>query len=277
MSSTKIIVVFAVGTIVLIIPLVAIYIWYPTLLGRYTGLAENVIAGVIGGLLISLFLDYTLRRRQEIALEKVARVGLSEASQMVNRIIDLFAQMVKASSTDFVPTSLGDLFNHQAAVQISSHLALDKGAPVMPSMLWRDYIIHEIGVIINTLTQVQERYQAYFREQTLIAIAELRNNPLLTALQHIQMSQLDAQMNIQRPVLNIPLDTITLFMSSILNSVQKIRQDAEKIKTTVVPRFPQRTLDDVLPKFGDARFDGTPGPNLFIGKSLPRISPPFYK
>jgi len=276
MSTTKIFIIFGVCVAIVTAPLIITYVWFPIILGRYISIVENIIAGLIGAYLVALALDFTLRHRQEKAAEKVARVGLSEASQTINAMIALFASMVKASSEGFTPSTMEDLFGSKAAELISLHLALGSRAPVTSSITWQEHISRETHSLLDKLTNIQGRYQAFFSERALAAIAALRNNPLLNALQQIaQAAQFDAQMNIQRPVLNIPLDNLKPFMNDILISIKQVEHYAEELKTDVVPHFPQRTFDDdVSPKFGDARYDGPLGPSFSIGKELPRISPP---
>ncbi len=132
MSTTKIFIIFGIFVVIITFPLIILYIWFPELLGRYTGLVENIIVGLIGAIVVATALDFTLRRRQEKALEKVARVGLSQASQIINRMMSLFAGMVKASSDGFVPSKIEELFGDKASELISLHLALRENAPTSP-------------------------------------------------------------------------------------------------------------------------------------------------
>ncbi len=159
MSPTRIIIIFAICLTVLMIPLLTIYIWWRTLLGSYVGMVENVIAAVISALLITLLLDFTLRRRQEMTLEKVARIGLTEASQKINRMIALFGSIFKAASDGFIPSTIDELFNAKAADLLSLHLALESPAPVLPAITWIEHITRESRLILNELTNIQDRYQ----------------------------------------------------------------------------------------------------------------------
>jgi hypothetical protein len=268
MSTTKIIIAFVVSIVILTVPLLVTYIWFPSVLGRYIGLVENVIAGVIGGLIITLLLDFTIRLRDERALDKVARVGLSEASRQTNRLMGLFAAMVKASSSGFLPSSIDDLFGSESAELISLHLDLYKPGPVMPQTSWPVYIENEIQYIMSRLSEIQNRYQAFFSGSSLAAIAELRINPLFIVLQHSSETiQDDKQMQIHRPVLNIPPDTMKQLMKDILTSIKTLQRDSYRLKTEDVPHFPHFEFqDNVLPKLGDARYEGPPGPPTFIGR-----------
>jgi len=269
MSTTKIIVLFIVCVVLLTIPLVIMYVWFAPSLGRYTSLVENIIASLIFGVIIALLLDFTIRRRQEKSLEKVARVGISEASHQANRIIGLFATMIKASSSGFCPKRIDELFGHEAAELVSLHLDLHKPAPVMPHTSWPAYLTNETQYILNRLSEIQNRYQAFFSERTLAAIAELRINPLFIVFKDASGGlQQDLEMQINRPVLNIPLDTLKKLMEEILKSIETLTQDALKLHSKDVPRFPRFEFqDNVLPKFGEARYDGPPGPPTFIGTS----------
>jgi hypothetical protein len=275
MSPTKIIIFFAI--FIAVITSVSLYfdLSHPAIFGRHVSLVENLIAGAVIILLISLILDFTLRRRQEIQLNKVAGIGLSEASVQVNRLIDLVASMIKASSNGLIPKTLDNLFSEEAAELISFHLALDKPAPVVPGMLWKSYLSYETELIVSELGHIQDRYQAYFSEATLTAIVSLRTSPLLAVFQNIYLgSQTDTQFNIQRPVINISIDTIMPLVIDILTSIKHIQRDSEKLDARIKPRFPIRTFDDdVHPKFGDARYDGPLGPPIFIGihNELPRL------
>lgn len=267
MSTTRIIAVVIFFAAIIVIPLVIIYIWFPLTLGRYIGLVENIIAGVIGGLIITLLIDFTIRRREKNALEKVARVGLSEASHQVNRMMGLFAAMVKASSTGFIPKSMDELFDAEAADLISLHLDLYKPAPVTPQILWPQYMSNETRYVLSKLSEVQNHYQSFFPENVTAEIAELRNNRLLLILQNVSgMVEVDIRENIKCPVLNIiPPDALRQSMKDILNCVKTLQQDANRLKTTTAPHFPHFTFrEDVLPKLGDSRYEGLPGPPIVI-------------
>lgn len=274
MSTTKIFVIFGVCVVIVAAPLIIMYVRFPIILGRYSGIVENSIVGLIGAYLVALALDFTLRRRQEKAFEKVARIGLSEASQAINGMMVLFAKMIKASSEGFTPSTMDDLFGSKAAELISLHLALGSCAPVTPSITWQEHISRVTRSLLDQLTNIQGHYQVFFSNRTVVAIAALRNNPLLEVLQRIaQLAQLNSQMNIPHPVLNIPLDNLKPLMNDILISIKQVEYYAKKLKTDVMPRCPHRLFDnDVSPKFGDARYDGPPGPSISIGiaEELPR-------
>lgn len=270
MSTTRIIILFIIFFAIITIPLVVIYIWFSHLLGRYESLVENIIASLVFGLVIALLLDFTIRRRQEKSLEKVARVGLSEASHQANRIIGLFAAMIKASSSGFRPKHIDELFGPEAAELISLHLDLRKPAPVTPNTPWPVYLANEVQYILDKLSEVQNRYQAFFSKKTLTAIAELRINPLFIVLKDASGSlQQDLELQIDRPVLNIlPPNTLKELMEDILNSIKTLTQDALRLQSKDTPHFPRFEFqDNVLPKFGEARYDGPPGPPTFIGTS----------
>lgn len=278
MSTTKIFISFGVFVAIITVPLTIIYIRSPIIFGRYINIVENSIVGLIGAYLVAIALDFTLRHRQEKAAEKVARIGLSEASQQINAMLVLFALMVKASSKGFTPSTIEDLFGSKAAELISFHLALGSHGPVVPIMTWQEYISRKTRSLVDELTNIQDRYQLFFPERASVAIAALRNNPLLEVLQRIdQMAQLDAPSNIFRPVLNIPLDNLKPLMNNILISIKQVECSAKKLKTDVMPCYSQRHFDDdVSPKSGSARYDGQLGPSISIGRGegLPRISPP---
>lgn len=271
MSTTKIFVIFGICVAVLTIPLIVMYIWFPLVLGRHISLVENIIVGAIGTYVVALALDFTLRRRQEKAVEKVARVALSEASQSINRMMSLFSSMIKASSDGFVPSTIEDLFGAKSIDLISLHLALSSRAPVTSNITWLDYIGREARLLVDGLTDIQDRYQAFLPESVLATIGTLRNNSLFSVF--IQLPNVvtsDAQHNIQRPVLNIQIENLKPLMDEIVISVKTIQQSAVKINAKIVPRLPSPTFrDDVSPKIGEARFDGQPGPGIFIGEQPP--------
>jgi hypothetical protein len=77
---TKIIKWFVVIIVIIAISLIIFYIWFPANLGRFIGLVENAIAGIIFGVLITIALDLILRNRQQKSINKVVRVGVSETS-----------------------------------------------------------------------------------------------------------------------------------------------------------------------------------------------------
>jgi len=271
MSTTNIFVIFGICVAILTIPLIVIYISFPLILGRYINLVENIIVGTIGTYVVALALDFTLRRRQEKAVEKVARVALSEASQSINGMMSLFASMIKASSDGFVPTTIDDLFGPKSIDLISLHLALSSHAPVTSNITWLDHIGREARLLVDGLTDIQHQYQAFLPESVLATIGTLRNNSLFRVfIQLPNVVTIDAQHNIQRPVLNIQIENLKPLMDEIVISVKAIQQSAVKINAKIVPTFPSFTFrDDVTPKIGESRFDGQLGPPLFISEQPP--------
>ncbi len=272
MSTTKIFIIFGIFVFILTVPLLVIYIWFPIVLGRYVSLVENVIVGTIGAYVVALALDFTLRRRQEKAVEKVARVGLTEVSQTINGMLAFFSSMIKASSDGFTPSMIEDLFSIKAAELISLHLALSSPAPVTSNITWQDHITGETRFLLDKLTSIQDRYQAFIPEDVLANIGTLRNNALFVIFKDLSSAfKRDKQLNIERPVLNItPLEVLTSLMNEILDCIKIIQQVALKLEASIVPKFPSYTLrDDVSPKVGAARFDGKPGVGIFIGEMPP--------
>jgi len=271
MSTTKIFIIFGICVAVLTIPLIVMYIWFPLVLGRHISLVENIIVGTIGTYVVALALDFTLRRRQEKAVEKVARVALAETSQNINGMMSLFASMIKASSDGFVPSTIEDLFGAKAMDLISLHLSLSSRAPVTSNITWLEHIGERTQHLVDELTDIHNRYQAFLPESVLATIGTLRNNNLFSVFIKVpNMVTSDIQHKIQRPVLNIQIEDLKLLMDEIIISVKTIQQSAVKINAKFVPRFPSMTFrDDVKPKIGEARFDGQPGPAIFIREQLP--------
>ncbi|MBU2535539.1 MAG: hypothetical protein KKD83_05160 [Chloroflexi bacterium] len=271
MSTTKIFVIFGICVAILTIPLIVMYIWFPLLLGRHISLVENIIVGTIGTYVVALALDFTLRRRQEKAVIKVARIALSEASQSINRMMSFFAGMIKASSDGFVPTTIEELFSARSMDLIFLHLSLSNNAPVTPKITWLDHISRETRLLKDRLTDIQDRYQAFLPEGVLAAIGILRNNSLFSVFLELpNVVTSDKQHNVQRPVLNISIGNFELLMDEIVIPVKTIHQSALNIDAKIVPKFPSSTFrDDVNPKIGESRFDGQPGPRIFIGEQPP--------
>ncbi len=269
MSTTKVFVIFGVIVFALACLLWVLEISFPSMLGRYIGLVENFVVTMVGAYVVAIVLDFTLQRSQEKAREKVAKVGISEASQVINRMMSLFTMMVKASSNGFIPSTIKELFGIEAAGLISLHLNLDKPAPVTSSIPWRNYITMEARYVLDRLSFVHTHYLAFLHEDALVALAQLRNNPLLQVLSEALHTTAVGQ-DISHPVLNIPLESLTPLMSEMLVSVEKIQQEAERLNTAIVPNLSRFALrDNVKPKIGDSRFEGQPGPRIFIGKEPP--------
>jgi len=102
-------------------------------------------------------------------------------------------------------------------------------------------------------------------------LANIRDSSLLAVLQHCaDMVKATTRMGINKPVLNIPLDTLQPLMGEILRSVKTIQKEATRLKANVVPHFPNDTFrSDVAPKMGNSRYEGAPGPPLLIGSEFP--------
>lgn len=269
MSPTKIILIATICIIILISPLLFIYFLHPTILGRYTGLVENIIAGVISGLLITWLLDIILRRRQQISQEKVARIGLTETSQTINRMIALFGTIFKASSDGKIPSTIDELFDAEAANLLSLHLDINSHAPVISDISWQDHITMKSGTILDELISIQDRYQVYFPENVLIALGTLRNNPLLNIFRQLNKgSQLDKQEKISRPVINfVPIEKLVFLMNDILKCIKTVQIESIKYKALKIPKFPSFDFrDNVAPKVGSARFNGNPGVAFIISE-----------
>lgn len=206
MSTTKVFIIFGVFVIIVTFPLIVMDIWFHTMLGRYVGLVENIIAGMIGAFIVALALDFSLRTRQEKAAEKVAKIGLSQASQVINRMLSLLAGMIKVSSNGFIPSTIEELFGAEAQELISLHLALGKRALTTSNILWQDYIAGEVEIVEDGLTSVHERYQAFLNENALVAIGILQASSLLDIFRILPAAvRSSIELGVQKPVLNMPL------------------------------------------------------------------------
>lgn len=237
MSTTKVFIIFGICVLVVIIPLTVLYVWFPSIIGRYNDIIENIIVGLPGAYVVALALDFTLRRRQERALAKVARVGLTETSRTINHILSFFASMIKASSTEFKPSTIDDLFSIKAAELISLHLALDRPAPVTSKINWKDYISSEASYIIDKITSIQNRYQAFFPYYVLTAVGILQDNTLLAFFKNFShVDRVDTRLKFKRPVLNItPQETLNSLLKEILICIKTIQKAAIKLEASVVP------------------------------------------
>lgn len=269
MSTARIFTIFGICVAFVTIPLISLYIWFPDILGRHVSLIGNIIVGAIGAYIVAFALDFSLRRRQEKAMEKVAIVGLAEASTKFNRLIALFGSIFKAASDGFIPSTIDELFDAKAADLLSLHLDINGRAPVTSGIAWQEHITRESCLILNELTSIQDRYQAFLPENVLVAIGKLRNNTLLIAFSQLSHgAELDKQENIPRPVINFtPLEKLTFLMNEILLCVKIIQQASIKLNTLTIPRFPSFDFrKDVEPKVGSARFEGSPGVAFIIGE-----------
>jgi hypothetical protein len=267
MSTSKIYTIFGVFVVLITIPLIIFYVWFPQTLGRYTGLVEDAIVGLFGALVVTIALDFTLRRRQEIAMEKVGKVSLAQASQVINRFMNLFAEMVKASSDGFVPSTIEELFGKKSSELICLHLALGQNAPTQPKMPWKKYISREARSTKDGLSSILERYQAFISESVLAAIGTLQNNILLDILANLEQLPPPAI-----PVLNIQLDCLEQIMNEIVSSIKIVEREVKRLNTDPAIKFPNatfRTDINIGPKFGDSRFEGQPGPGIYIGTEPP--------
>lgn len=269
MSTTKVFFIFGAIVFIVTFPLIVLYIWFPVLLGRYNNLVENIIVGMIGTFIVALAVDFTLRRRQEKAAEKVARVGLSQASQGINRILELFAYMIKASSDGFIPQTIDELFGNQAAELISLHLGLSSHYPTTSGKTWQEYIAKVARQLQDRLSSVLERYQAFLPGSASAAIGTLQNSSLLSFFEIFpEASRIGRKRGIKYPVFNINQESLKPLMVEIMNSIKTVEKEVKKLNTNVKPRFPKLVFRDdinVGPKFGEARYEGEPGPMADIG------------
>ena len=267
MSANKILVIFGIVAAVVTVPLIVVYFYFPSMLGRFTGIVENAIVGILGGALVTVVLALTLNHIQRKATEKVTRVVLSEISVVVNGLISLFGSMVKASSDGFMPSTVDDLFGDEAAELISFHLHLDGHAPDTSNMVWIDYIALESETFITALSLLRSRYIAFLSEDLFAALTALKNNDLMNMLAHCRnLHKWDVKSHIRRPVLNIPLDQLRPRMEKILIGVKTVEKEAVKFNAQMVPQiFQSEFRDDVEPKIGSARYEGEPGPGASIG------------
>lgn len=274
LSTTKVFVLFGLFVGIVTITLIIILVGFPSTLGRYTGVVENVVVDLPSAYIIAIVLDFTFRRRQEKAAETISRVGLSEVSSIINGVLGLFGSMVKASSEGFIPSTIEELFGKESAELISLHLSLDGNAPVAPAVPWHKYLAREARGAFDDLTSIQERYQAFLSTETLAAIVKLRNSPLLHLFVDLPLViKYGAKRNIQRPVLNIPLDNLWPIMQELFTAIVTIQLKAKIIHSDILPSFPSSIFrDNVKPRIGDARFTGTPGPQISIRYSRTSVN-----
>lgn len=268
MSTARIFFIFGVCVAVITTPLIIFYRWFPLILGRYEGLVENIIVGVIGAYVVALSLDFTLRRRQEKASEKVAMVALTELSQTINNMLTLFGSIFKASTDGFIPSTIDGLFDAKAAKLLSLNLSIDSRAPVASETIWQIHITRESHSILEHLNGIQNRYQAFLPENVLVSLSKLRSNPIINIFSQLSNGiTLDKKEGILRPVINFtPLETLNYQMGEILSSVKTIEQASIKLGASITPHFPDTIFrNDFAPKIGSARFEGEPGVSFIIG------------
>jgi len=262
MSTTKIFIIFGVCVLIIIAPLMILYFGFPETLGRFSGLVENTIAGLIGALLVAILLDFTIRRRQEKANEKVARVGLSEVAVSIDRILILFGNIYKASSDEYLPSSLEELFDDKATNLLSLHLAIKEQDPTIFNTTWQAYLSRESEKILNELTETQSRYQIFLSETCLIVLSKLRANGLLRFfVTQNKTADFDQQKGVYRPVFNfVPTNNVSIFLKEILSCINTIQKETRKLNAPTILQIPSFIFrNDVAPIVGSARFEGTPG------------------
>ncbi|GEM_PF-4537872 len=131
MSTTKIFLLVGAIIAVIVIPLLILYLTNPVIFGDHTGVIENIIVDLPAGYMVALVLDYTFRHREEKERDRVARVGLSETSCVLNRLLTTFASMVKAASDSFQPNTMEELFESRSTELVSLHLHLNANAPML--------------------------------------------------------------------------------------------------------------------------------------------------
>lgn len=239
-----------------------LYFGFPETLGRFSGLVENTIAGLIGALLVAILLDFTIRRRQEKANEKVARVGLSEVAVSIDRILILFGNIYKASSDEYLPSSLEELFDDKATNLLSLHLAIKEQDPTIFNTTWQAYLSRESEKILNELTETQSRYQIFLSETCLIVLSKLRANGLLRFfVTQNKTADFDQQKGVYRPVFNfVPTNNVSIFLKEILSCINTIQKETRKLNAPTILQIPSFIFrNDVAPIVGSARFEGTPG------------------
>lgn len=266
---TKIIWLFGAFLLIVTAPLIYVYVRYPSNLGRFTGLVENIIAGIFVGVLITFALDLILRSTQQKSVDRVARIGASEAVVQINHLTTLFASMVKAASDGFIPGDFASLFGPQAANLISINLGLDKNAPVLSAITWRQHISGECEKIGTDLRDISNRYQAYFSGDLITAIAGIHNSQLLNIL--ISMNTAPIIDGIQYPVYNIqPTAALESLLDELAGYINTARSQALRLKSSIQVGYPAEIFrDDVSPKLGESRYVEEPGPPTLIGPRLP--------
>lgn len=272
MSTTKVRIVFVGLLLLATIILSILLITERGVFDKYDSLVENFIAELVGAVLIFGVIELVLYIRENNSRTRVAKIGLSELSICMNRLADVFGQIVKASSNDFSPNTFEQLFGDTTAELVSRRLDLAGPAPTMPRDTWRNYLAQEAGCMTDNLYSIQQLYQAYFSERTLECLADLRNNVLLNVFKALPQGEaLDRQMGIQRPILNIPLDNLQPLLSRIGRTIMTVERDALRYRSQVSVRFPSHifTRNDISPQRGSARFEGQPGPPFLIGAGPP--------
>ena len=146
-------------------------------------------------------------------------------------------------------------------------------APTSPKISWPRHISGSVRRFTESIYSIQSRYQLALPDGASVGLGNLVSSPLLTYFESLATGvEQNEREGINHPVINISLTVLQGFMADILGDIRRVEESSRVLGADVVPRFPValfRTGSVVAPHFGDARYDGEPGPAAFFGREPP--------
>lgn len=153
---TKLLVGFIVALLTIEGFLIWLYIDRPPFASSHKNLVDNLLVSIFSVLVVVVALELMIPIAQYRARDRVAKFAMNRAVRPVLRLLNLFVNVVKASSTTHTPDTIQSLFGEQTGRCLSLQLALDALGP--GSQNWRDYLSAEANKIKQSLSSVLERY-----------------------------------------------------------------------------------------------------------------------
>jgi|GEM_PF-3434434 len=170
-SETKIFIVLA----VILVLFIVVYFYFPNnkLASDYI---PNLVSEIVGILVVLFFVDYLIEK-------KYRRIAYEKLKHPLKDIVEMFAQMIKASlkvSEDYgvLPLSFNELFDSKMSKEIS-WLNFGAPAPIWPKVNWA---VHGNNVLHNSflkIDQIVDTYVHFIETSVIQELEDFKNDQII--------------------------------------------------------------------------------------------------
>jgi len=149
---------------------------------------SNIATGLIGSLIIILFIDRLLERERQKQGLRIMRVALNRLKAPIQRHMALLCEFYKAAALNKpspLPSTFEEVFTDRYYTTIS-FLDFYKDAPVKPKVNWFEYVDLESRLFKDRLEKVEDMYSGFLEIDLIETLEGLVNSSFLKLLLNVK-------------------------------------------------------------------------------------------
>lgn len=237
-------------------------------------LAGNLAAGFLGSLAVLFFIERSIENKRQEERTRLATLAFRQIQLSLQRIVDLFADMLKASSSKpliSLPASLPELFS---PVSVADLDWLDLNGPTGSGEHtdWKAQCEAVLNTELERLAAIMDRYLPFLEIELVEAIDSITADPFVNYVRGMRRVAvvLDKQGAKSGPTLYGTSVIRDEFFTRLLAAAKQLNLSGGK--ALVVPTSLVR--QDMMPNAGQARFKLLPATPVLVGAGDPPVVEP---